>query len=52
MITSPMIANVSVFFAASTCFGSPPEVTILMPDKMMKNSATIPEKSSAAVMMF
>ena len=52
MIASPMIAKVSVFFAASTCLGSPLEVISLIPEMMIKKSATIPANMSAALITF
>ena len=48
----PMMAKVRVFRALSSCFWSPPDWTYLNPAKMMKNSATIPEKRRAAVTIF
>ena len=40
----PTIANVKVFFAPSSCLGSPPDVINFMPEKIIKKRATIPAK--------
>lgn len=39
MTIKPMIAKVRVFLAPSTCFGSPPEVRNLIPEKSIKKRA-------------
>lgn len=38
--TRPIIAKVKVFLAPSTCFGSPPDVINLIPEKRIKKIET------------
>ncbi len=49
---SPTIAQVSVFFAPSTFWGSPFDVIYLAPAKIIRKSATIPAKTRAALITF
>lgn len=48
----PIMANVSVCFAPSACFGSPFEVTHLYPANIIKTSAVTPARPSAQLMRF
>jgi len=52
MMQSPIMAKVSVFFAPSTCLGSPPEVTSLIAEMIIKKRATTPANISAARTIF
>jgi len=52
IIKSPIIAHVTVFLAPSTCFGSPPEVINLIPEKIIKNTAAVPARINAQLITF
>lgn len=45
--TKPIIANVRVFLASETCVLSPPELSSLIPDHIIKNNDTVPAKVKA-----
>src|SRR5258706_13167798 len=44
---NPITANITVFLAASTPFGSPPEVINFIPPKIIKITETAPAKTIA-----
>lgn len=49
--TRPISAKESDLRAASTCLASPPEFTSLIADRMIKTTATMPAKVTAAMMI-
>ena len=48
----PRTAKASDFRASSSCFASPPEVIILIPEKMTKKRAAVPEKAKSQKIIF
>lgn len=43
----PIIAKARPFLASSSCFASPPEVIILIAEKIKKKTAAVPAKAKS-----